>query len=181
MPYATQHKRSKQRTAQKRHRTENFIPCLCSLCLNRVHLDGSDVNRRVAPALYGLARSASTSSSVIEDPEKEASLAASSTTSEDHKTDSSAISPLPALPNDENASNSNGTSSPKLADHREVNDHEETCDTETRVKEDPNRTHFITGRASDRISLSPDKRTAGEDADHDHDNSSVTELQSWTK
>ena len=177
MPYATQHKRSKQRTAQKRHRTGNFIPCPCSLCLNRVHLDGSDVNRRVA--LYGLAHSASTSSSVIEDPEKEAGLAASSTTSEDHKTDSSDISPLPALPNDENASNSNSTSSPKLADHREVNDHEETCD--TRVKEDPNRTLFITGRASDRISLSPDKRTAGEDADHDHDNSSVTELQSWTK
>ena len=142
-----------------------------------MHLDGSDVNRHVA--LYGLTDSASTSSSVIEDTEKEASLVASSTISEDHKTDSSAISPLPALPNDENASNSN--SSPKLADHREVYDHEETSDistSETRVKEDPNRTHFITGRASDGISLSPDKMTAGEDVDHDHDNSSVTELSS---
>ena len=108
MPYATQHKRSKQRTAQKRHRTGNFIPCPCSLCLNRVHLDESDVNRHVA--LYGLAHSASTSSSVIVNPEKEASLAASSI-SEDHKTDSSAISPLPALPNEENGS---GYSSPKL-------------------------------------------------------------------
>lgn len=182
MPYAKQHKRRKQRKAQKRHRTGNFIPCPCSLCLNRVHLDGSDVNRHVA--LYGLAHSASTSSSVIVNPEKEASLAASSMISEDHKTDSSAISPLPALPTDDETG-SNSCSSPKSArGHREVNDHEETSDistSETRVKEEPNRTHFITGRVSDGISLSPEaKITTGEDADHDHDNSSVTERSSYS-
>ena len=102
-----------------------------------MYLDGSDVNPHVA--LYGIAHSASTSSLVIEDTEKEPSLAASSMISEDQKTDSSAISSLPALPNDEIGSNS--YSSPKLADHREVNDHEETSDistSETRRKEEPN-------------------------------------------
>ena len=40
------------------------------------------------------------------------------------------------------------------------------------MKEEPNRTHFLTSRASDSISLSPEaKVTTGEDADHDHDNS----------
>ena len=69
-----------------------------------MHLDGNDVNRHVA--LYGLAHAGPTSSSVMENPEKEASLAASSIISEDHETDSSAISPLPALPNDETGGNS---------------------------------------------------------------------------
>ena len=176
MPYATQHKRSKQRTAQKRHRTENSIPCPCSLCLNRVHLDGNDVNRHVA--LYGLAHAGPTSSSVMENPEKEASLAASSIISEDHKTDSSSISPLPALPNDETGGNS--YSSPILArGNCEGNDHDETSDisSETRVKEEPNRTHFTPGLASDSTSLSPEANiTTGEDADHDHDNSSVSSV-----
>ena len=176
MPYATQHKRSKQRTAQKRHRTENSIPCPCSLCLNRVHLDGNDVNRHVA--LYGLAHAGPTSSSVMENLEKEASLAASSIISEDHKTDSSAISPLPALPNDETGGNS--YSSPILArGNCEVNDHDETSDisSETCVKEEPNRTHFTPGSASDSTSLSPEANiTTGEDADHDHDNSSVSSV-----
>lgn len=99
--------------------------------------------------------------------------------SEDHKTDSSAISSLPALPNDETGSNSQSSPNELARGHREVNDHEETGDiytSETRVKEEPNRTHFITGRASDSNSLSPEaKITAGEDADHDPDNSSISD------
>ena len=73
MPYAAQHKRSKQQMAQKRHRTGNFIPCLCLICLNRVHLDEKDVNRHVP--WFGLSDStASTSNLTIDDSEQETEM-----------------------------------------------------------------------------------------------------------
>ena len=73
MPHAAQLKRSKQQTAQKRHRTGNFIPCPCSICLNRVHLNKRDANRHVA--WFGLSDStASTSNLIIDDSEQQTEM-----------------------------------------------------------------------------------------------------------
>ena len=53
MPYSSLHRRSKMRDAQRKRREESFMLCPCLLCLNRVQLKESDVNKHIAQ--FGLA------------------------------------------------------------------------------------------------------------------------------
>ncbi len=136
MPYAAQHKRRKQQKAQKKHRERKFKPCPCIFCLNRVHLDESDVNQHIAS--FGLSDSTPTFNLNVEESEQETTSLTASSVSEDLNTSANS-----SIQCDEIASIP--YNSPDLSAHHEDHDNKiegtnDLCACETPVKEDRDQT-----------------------------------------
>lgn len=66
MPYSSQHKRTKQRIAQRKRRSKlRLCMCPCSLCLNRVELSSRDISYHVKT--FGVAQTTSTSAISVDE------------------------------------------------------------------------------------------------------------------